>query len=160
MFRERKIDLTSLPPNKWKQFIKDNTDSDSIFINGSIVNKIYMSSAYFYIGWNADRKLFDNVKVRTAMTHAFNRMEIIENVYYGLGEIITGPFWIESPEYDHNIKHYEFNLQKAEKLLEEAGWILKAGNTKRTKIIDGEEKEFEFTVLLPQGSQERETALK
>ena len=48
---------------------------------------VYQAMVYYYIGWNLMKPPFNEQKVRVAMTYAFNRKEILENIFYNLGEI-------------------------------------------------------------------------
>jgi ABC-type transport system substrate-binding protein len=81
------------------------------------------------------------------MTHALNRKGIIENILHGLGELQTGPFYYKHPANNPKVKPYKFDLDKARSLLNEAGWTDKDGDGTREKKIDGETREFKFTLL-------------
>ncbi|MCD4657956.1 MAG: hypothetical protein K8S87_10495, partial [Planctomycetes bacterium] len=159
-FKEKKLDLHTLTPTDWKRDVRDNKDPNWHFNNGDINKEEYTSSSYTYIGWNNENPLFTDPKVRRAMTHAFNREKFVKNVYYNMASVVTGNLWNESPFYDHSIKPYKFDLQKASELLDEAGWTIKEGNTLRSKIIDGEEKFFSFVMVIVDGSDEYLTTAK
>jgi peptide/nickel transport system substrate-binding protein len=108
----------------------------------------YFTPNYSYIGWNMKRPFFSDRRVRTAMTYLVNRKLILEKILYNLGEVVTNPFYINSPEYDHSIEPYLYDPEKAKKLLDEAGWIDHDGDGVRDK--NGVKFEFEF--LVPSGS--------
>ncbi len=112
---------------------------------------------YFYIGWNHDTPYFDTKEARQAMTLAFNRRGIIENVFAGLGELTTGPFGQQSPCYDKSIEPWAFDLELAAKKLDAAGWSDTDGDGIRDKVVGGEKIPFEFTMLLYGGSSEYAT---
>ncbi|MFU8806847.1 MAG: ABC transporter substrate-binding protein, partial [Bradymonadaceae bacterium] len=103
--------------------------------------------AYFYVGWNMDKPMFADQRVRLAMTHALNRQGIIDNVFNGLGAIQTGPFYYKHPAMDPSVEPYPFDLDKAKKLLEEAGWVDTNGDGVRDKVIDGKKVDFQFTLV-------------
>ena len=86
------------------------------------------------------RDLFKERRVRLALTHLVNRERIRDEVYRGLARIQTGNFWIESPYYDHSIKPWPFDIEKAKELLAEAGWK----DTDGDGILDKDGKKFEF----------------
>ncbi|HXG30541.1 MAG TPA: ABC transporter substrate-binding protein, partial [Thermodesulfobacteriota bacterium] len=108
----------------------------------------YFTPNYSYIGWNMARPYFSDRRVRTAMTHLVNRESILKEILYNLGEVVTNPFYINSPEYDRSIKPYPYDPEKAKMLLEEAGWVDHDGDGIRDK--DGVDFRFEF--LIPAGS--------
>ncbi len=65
----------------------------------------------------------DNVKVRQAIAYAINKKEILEKAMYGIGRIATGPVSsLMKWAYDPNVEKYDPDLEKASKLLDEAGY--------------------------------------
>ncbi|MGZ3592071.1 MAG: ABC transporter substrate-binding protein, partial [Thermodesulfobacteriota bacterium] len=50
------------------------------------------SLGYTYIGYNLKNPLFQDKRVRQALTYAINREEIVQYVLYGLGTVANGPF--------------------------------------------------------------------
>lgn len=104
----------------------------------------YSRRVYFYIGYNMRSTPFDDPRVRLAMTHMIDRQRILDDVYRGLGRQVTGPFFIETPYYDHSIEPHPFDLGKARELLAEAGWRDTTGDS----ILNKDGERFEFTFLL------------
>src|SRR6185503_17296245 len=95
---------------------------NSPFFDGRIQCQKILRPAYAYVAWNAGRPMFADKRVRRAMTLAFDRQRIIDNVYVGLGTIATGPYASDSPNNDPDIKPIPYDLAAAKKLLAEAGW--------------------------------------
>ena len=118
----------------------------SPFEDGALEYEVIDRFVYYYIGWNADEPLFEDRRVRKAMTRAFNRQGIIDNVLHGLGELQSGPYYHDHPANNPDIEPIEFDLDRAEELLEEAGWTDMTGDGIRNKEIDGELHDFEFTL--------------
>lgn len=141
-----KLDFAEIAPPLYKKHIA-NAGDESPFKNGSLEYKKVDRFAYYYIGWNGDKPKFQNPKVRRAMTHALNRREIIDNVLQGLGHIQTGPFYYEHPANNPKIDPYQFDLDKAGKLLDEAGWADSNGDGIRDKTVDGDNVDLDFTLL-------------
>lgn len=110
--------------------------------------------SFSYIGWNMDgsNPFFDDVRVRRAMTHALNIPRIIEKVYYNLAEKSHGIYHPDSWMYNDEVEPLEYDLEKAAALLDEAGWEVDPNTGWRHKQIDGQRVPFEFTLLIPQGS--------
>lgn len=62
--------------------------------------------------------------IRTALTHAVNKQAIIEEIFDNEAQIIEGPLLPGSIGYYKDIQTYPFDILEAERLLEEAGWII------------------------------------
>jgi len=129
---------------------------DSPFFDGRILCETPDESAYRYIGWNADRPYFADKRVRRAMTMAFDRQRILENVYQGLGTLVTGPFPPKAPYNDPSVQLIPYDLDGAKKLLAEAGWTDTDGDGLLDKALRPGEprKPFEFNFVIPQGAPE------
>lgn len=104
---------------------------------------------YFYFGWNNQIPLFDDARVRKAMSFAFDHKEMLETLNYGLYEPCNGIFHSNSwmaPE--DPAPPYTQDLDQAEKLLDEAGWTDHDGDGIRDKEIGGRLVPFEFSLLV------------
>ena len=75
-----------------------------------------------YLAMNMEKPPFDNLKVRLAMNHAINKVEIIENLYQGTGIPAKNPIPPTLWSYDDTIEDYEYNPELAKQLLAEAGY--------------------------------------
>ena len=111
----------------------------------------YNSPAWSYIGYNMQKPLFQDRQVRLALTHLVDRERILDEVYLGLGKIISGPFVPFSPYYNHDVKPYPFDVERAKRLLAEAGWEDTDGDGILDKDYDdsGRRKPFQFTFIIP-----------
>lgn len=112
----------------------------------------YYTPRYSYIGWNMRRPLFADRRVRVAMTMLLDRDTILNKVFFGLGTVVTGTFYVNSPEYNKKIKPYPYDPKAALELLEAAGWKRRDGNGPLEK--DGVPFRFEF--IISGGSKEAE----
>jgi peptide/nickel transport system substrate-binding protein len=102
---------------------------------------------YAYAGWNNSSKFFEDKRVRQAMTLAANREVWQKQTFLNQCVFGTGHASIESPEYDQTVEPWPYDLEKAARLLEEAGWRDEDGNGVREKMVDGEKVEFRFKLL-------------
>jgi peptide/nickel transport system substrate-binding protein len=129
---------------------------DSPFLDGRILCEPVQLSAYRYIGWNADRPYFSDKRVRRAMTMAFDRKRILENVWANLGTLVSGPFPPDAPYNDPTVKLIPFDLDGAKKLLAQAGWKDTDGDGLVDQSLHPGEprKPFEFSLLVPLGVKE------
>ncbi len=71
----------------------------------------------------------------------------MKKILFGLAIIVNGPFYVNSPEYDKDIKPYPYDPKAALALLKSAGWDYRPGEESLQK--DG--KPFEFEFLIPAG---------
>ena len=111
----------------------------------------YLSFAYTYMGFNLLNPLFQDKRVRQAISYAINKNEILEGALLGLGEVATGPYKPGTWQYNPAVQTYPYNPEKAKALLKEAGWV----DTDGGGILEKDGKHFEFTVILNQGNNER-----
>ena len=138
------IEFTEFLPLQYEQFVL-NRGSEA-FHDGTISHSAYQGAVYRYLGWNADRPLFADRRVRLAMTHAFNRRRIIDDIFHGLGRIQTGNFFFDGPYNNPEIEPWPYDLERAADLLTQAGWVDSDGNGVRDKVVDGNNLEFSFTM--------------
>ncbi len=111
----------------------------------------YLSFSYTYLGYNLRHPLFQERKVRQALSYAINKEEIIKGVLYGLGVVATGPYKPDTWFYNPHVKRYPYRPEKARALLAELGWRDHDGDG----WLDKDGKRFEFTVLTNQGNTSR-----
>jgi peptide/nickel transport system substrate-binding protein len=103
---------------------------------------------YYYFGWNNETVFFSDRRVRQAMSYAFDHEELLKVILYNVYEPANGIFHPTSRWAPHNpLPFYHQNQDKAEKLLDEAGWVDSDGDGIRDKLIDGQLRPFEFSIL-------------
>ena len=146
----KKVDRINLEPEQWVT----RTNIPEFDEKTGFLKKFkYPGRSYSYIGYNMKMPLFQDKLVRQALTHLVDRERILKEVFYGLGRITTGPFFMDTPYYDKSIKPYPFSVEKAKELLAKAGWK----DTNNDGILDKDGKKFEFTIFSVAG---RETQLR
>ena len=141
MLKKEELDLMSLRPIQWVR------QTNSASFNRRFAKYELYKPNFSYIGWNAKDPLFSDRRVRTAMTMLVNRREIQEKLSYGIGKIVTGPFYINSRDNDASIQPLPFDPAGAQKLLEEAGW-----KRNRDGMLEKDGKPFRFVFTLPSGN--------
>jgi peptide/nickel transport system substrate-binding protein len=136
------IDEMILTPEQWMT----QTDSADFY---RLNTKVYATEwTYFYFCWNTRTPFFNDRRVRLAMSYAFNYSEMFDKLLYGLAEPCNGIFhpsssWAPTPP----LPFFRQDLDKAEELLDEAGWVDSDGDGIRDKMIDGRRVRFEFSLL-------------
>jgi peptide/nickel transport system substrate-binding protein len=111
----------------------------------------YLSFSYTYLGYNLENPLFQDRRVRQAISHAVNKEEIITGVLLGLGKIATGPFKPGTWAYNPNVKRYPYDPEESRKLLAEAGWR----DTDGDGLLDRGGTPFSFEIITNQGNEVR-----
>lgn len=92
-----------------------------------VANTVYTTEGWelfsklAYVQMNMRKPPFDNVKVRQAVMTAMNRKFVVDNIFFGLGKVATGPISSTTPFYDGKVPVYAFNLKAARALIKESG---------------------------------------
>jgi len=111
----------------------------------------YPSSSYIYLGYNLRHPLFKDKRVRQAITSAINKDEIIQGALLGMGQVAHGPYKPGTWAYKPDINDFDYNPERARKLLADAGWR----KMNSDGILTKNGKPFRFTVLTNQGNDLR-----
>lgn len=107
---------------------------------------------YFAVFLNPEKsKILTDKKVRQALNYGTNKEEIINEVLSGQGRTVDSPILPDIYDFENPSKIYEFDLEKAKQILDEAGFIEKE-NGIREKVIK-KEPAFQFKSDLQVGSQ-------
>jgi peptide/nickel transport system substrate-binding protein len=97
--------LTSMP-----HLVLDTTD-----------NKL--TGKFHRLEFNLENQYLKHKTVRQAIAHAIDKKFILDNIWYGHGIVATGPVHaLLSPFYTPDVPNYDYNPEKANKLLDEAGF--------------------------------------
>ena len=118
-------------------------------VDGLEVN-IMNTADYRGIMYNFNNEFWkENKELIPALSYAIDREAIIESVLLGYGQVAYSP--LQKGEYnDPGMEQYEYNPQKAEKLIKDAGW------TKgKSGFFEKEGKELAFVINNGQGDQVR-----
>ncbi len=105
----------------------------------------YPTLEFSFYGLNLDASkttLFQDVEVRQALMYALDRKAMLEAILFGYGEVAVGTLptmsWAYNP--DGIDLRYPYDPDRAEALLDEAGWVDTNGDGTRDK--DGQELSF------------------
>lgn len=112
-------------------------------------------NAYSWIGWNRQRPVFSDVRVRRALAMLYPAEIVSRTVELGLESRTSCPFYVRSQSCDPSVVPLPFDPQAAQALLDEAGWPLVDGR----RVKDGTRLEFSFLVVTTSQRLTRVTAL-
>lgn len=106
--------------------VMDNPDTNHLkALEKKLGDKVRLAKApgfnVGYLAMNQEKKPFDDVRVRRAISHAINKKAIIATVYNGYAEPAKNPMPPTIWGYNDDIKDYDYDPAKAKALLKEAG---------------------------------------
>jgi nickel transport system substrate-binding protein len=92
---------------------------------------------------NSNREQLSDERVRQALHYGFNKQAMVEGITSGLEEVADFILPTNLPyTSDIDVRSIDYDVEKAEELLDKAGWILPEGKTVREK--DGQPLEIEM----------------
>jgi len=93
-------------------------------------------SPMYLMELNLSNEYLKHTKVRQAIAHAIDKDFLVKNIWFGFGKPATGPLTSKSPYYvEDGIAQYAFDVELANRLLDEAGYPAKNG-TRFTLSLD------------------------
>lgn len=120
-------------------FVSSSNDISTLEDDPNVVVERKGGEAVGAINWlafNTKKAPFDNVKVRQAIAYAINRDFIINVLFKGSASPAYGPIVPSSPLATDDVEHYDFDLDKAASLLDEAGYPADADGNRFTVTMD------------------------
>jgi len=119
--------------------------------NNFNLNK-FILPRYFAVFFNQTQsKVLSDKNVRQALAYGVNKDELIEKALSSQAQIINLPLPEIIFQPPPNLKTYNFNLEEAAKILDEAKWLQKDGTNLREKTIDAanlhENLALEFSLM-------------
>lgn len=126
-------------PSTWVQ-----PDTNSASFLKQNIRATRQGFLFTYIGWNLKRPVFRDVSDRKALAMLIPREEIGRTVYENTSFPVNGPFYINSPSYNKDVKSIPYDPEAAKEMLAENGWLDRDGDGIIEKEIDGEMVPFEF----------------
>lgn len=97
-------------------------------------------------------KWFNNINFRQAIAYGIDRDRMINNIYRGLGSKQNSQVSVQSPFYNKNLKGYNYDPEKAKKLLSQAGFQYNAKN----ELLDSNGNLVQFVLNTNAGNKIRE----
>jgi peptide/nickel transport system substrate-binding protein len=131
-----------------EQWLSQTVGDDFYRRNTKVTGVVWL---YWYFGWNNKSKFFSDRRVREAMSLAFDYEEMLQQLFGGLYEPCNGVFHPQSWMAPRPaLPFYQQDLDKAEALLDAAGWEDTDDDGVRDKLIGGRRVPFEFSLIVRQ----------
>jgi peptide/nickel transport system substrate-binding protein len=118
-FKTGDIDVVGL------QWITPDHYDEAKDLAGKVVN-VVPGSTIESLSFNMERPQFEEPAVREALYAAIDKQSIIEALYYGLPTPTESYVPQQSFYYNPDLPKHEYSIEKAKKLLDDAGWAVGA----------------------------------
>ena len=118
-----------------------------------------LTMRFSILNLNNKNKILKDVLVRKAIAHLIDLDFFLKNYGTGGEKRLTVPVHISKPYYDQSLPLIDFDIDKAKKLLAEAGWKDTDGDGILDKIIDGQRVPLQLTLSFKSGSIFKNLAL-
>lgn len=115
-FKSGDIDIIGL------QYISPDNYAEAKDLPGKVVTVVPTSSIECIL-FNMERPQLQEKAVREALYAALDKQTIIDALYYGLPTPTESYLPQQSYYYNPNLPDHEYNLEKAAKMLDDAGWM-------------------------------------
>ncbi len=142
LLKKGAVDMGGMRAIQWVR----QTDSQSF--RDKFTKHRYYTPNYSYIGWNMRSPLFEDGRVRTAMTMMLDRQEILDKILLGQGEVVASAFYKFGEQADPKIEPIPYDPEGARELLAQAGWK----DTDGDGVLDKDGVRFSFELLSAAGS--------
>lgn len=144
------IDSMGLNPIQYARIFPARPD-----LNKKIALYKELGNSYSYLGFNLKHEPFNDIRVRQAINYAIDKQELIDGVLLGLGEPVSSPYKPGTRWTNPSLKPYPYNVDKAKKLLREAGFE----DHDNDGILDRNGKPLAFDILTNQNKQREMSAV-
>ncbi len=118
---------------------------------------VQASGSFDYIGFNFRKPYLQDRSFRQALNYALDKKTMINKVVFNLGAPIASHVVPASVFYNDSVEKYDYNLDKAKKLLADAGYTLKDG-----KLLDAKGQplpKLKFRHNVPNAVREKTAAV-
>lgn len=112
------VDYSIVQPDAMQELQQSGLDIKAFFAHG-----------FDFLTYNEQRPLFQDARVRQALTYALDRNQIVDQVLFGQGQVVNTPIPTVSWAFDAGLPQFAYNLDTSRQLLADAGWTPGADGT-------------------------------
>lgn len=160
-FRSGDSDLMSVAPENFALIKQDEEQGNyTVYQGGPTTTRLFMTFNLNTGSFDgqpvvdpAKSAWFNNKAFRQAVAYAIDRETMLNNIFKGLGELQNSQIAPQSPYATTDVKVYDYDLEKARQLLEQAGFEYR-GNL----LYDANGRQVRFTLQTNVGNKVREAA--
>lgn len=123
-FSKGNIDTLEIPKDNFNSVLNDQKELKSEYTSKGVKLEVAPSLDLTYIGFNFDKEIFKNKKLRQAIALAFDNKSHNKLFHNGVAQEANGIIPPGVSGFDSNFinKYLTFNIQKAKELLAQAGF--------------------------------------
>ncbi len=150
----------------WTRLLRGETDiipeitPRNYRIMDNIADKFYFNRYllrhYTILLYNTHDPLFEDVRVRRALTHAIDREYIVEHILNGYGEVAHGPMGVGSPFHNPEVVPLAYDPKKSLDLFRSSGWLI----NEKDGLLYHDGRRFEFTINYMKGYGVEESVVR
>lgn len=147
MLKSQELDLVFLPPSRELIEIRDNElTSQHYQVMETETDEIY------WVPMNTESPVLEDRLVRKAVAHLMDVDQMLQELSFGMGQRLTGPIPPGRPTYNKDLALIDFSIEKANVLLDSAGWVDTDADGIRDKVIEGERRDLVIRYFTPSAS--------
>lgn len=148
--RRERLDLVVVKPSDWADHLSRLPLAEAYEHHAYD----HTGLGFNYVVWNCRRFPFDDARVRRAMTHLIDREGLLRDLWRGQGVVAVCPDKPDNPEYHPDLAPHPYDLERAARLLAEAGFTDHDGDGHVEKHVDGRWLPLAFALDVPAGIPE------
>ena len=143
-------EINGIDPKLYEELLKNDLAKQKLMMDAPSL------FAFTFIGFNTKSPKLSDRRVREAIAHCINRKQINEVINFNRNKISETFVHPTQKHYNQNIKPFDYDLDAARKLLDDAGWKDSDGDGFRDKMINGERVKLTLDFKIPAGNKGRE----
>jgi peptide/nickel transport system substrate-binding protein len=136
--QDGEVDFEQVDPKFVPQLVGDS--------NIQLINKVIDMQDHYRL--NVSKPTLKDNRTRQALFYALDRNAIMQAMTQGYGEVANSPFNPVVTAYVPQTNTYAYNVQKAQELLAEVGWVKGPDGVYVANTVDGVAKGTRFTLVL------------
>jgi len=150
-FRNGEIDVYGARPREYARL----RDDAALRERADTFEYMSPTAGYAYVAWNQERDgkptRFADPRVRLAMSHLTDVQRVIEEVMLGYADPAISPFSPNSQQHNSELEPIEYNVERAQALLAEAGY---RERNRDGVLVNAQGKPFSFDLVFFQDNED------